>query len=47
VPDQKGAFGAAPSVDAVLIKDAAHELALHRNAPQTNDLINRWAPSHA
>ena len=43
VPDQKRAFSSASRVDAVLIKDAAHDLALHRNAVQTNDLINRWA----
>lgn len=46
-PDQKRAFGAAPRVDAVLVEDAAHDLALHRNAARTNDLINRWAASHS
>ncbi|MFI2666781.1 hypothetical protein [Micromonospora carbonacea] len=42
-PDQKRSFGAASRVDAVLIEDAAHDLALHRNAPRTNDLVSRWA----
>ncbi|MFG1803062.1 hypothetical protein ACGFI4_23250 [Micromonospora carbonacea] len=42
-PDQKRSFGAASRVDAVVIEDAAHDLALHRNAPRTNDLVNRWA----
>ncbi|MDG4815043.1 alpha/beta fold hydrolase [Micromonospora sp. WMMD956] len=41
--DQKRSFGAASRVDAVVIEDAAHDLALHRNAPRTNDLVNRWA----
>jgi pimeloyl-ACP methyl ester carboxylesterase len=44
-PDQKSAFGAAASVQAVLIPNAAHDLALHRNAPFTTALINRWASS--
>ncbi|PRY29291.1 alpha/beta hydrolase [Pseudosporangium ferrugineum] len=43
VPDQKRAFGAARKVSAVLITNAAHDLALHRNAATTNALINRWA----
>jgi alpha-beta hydrolase superfamily lysophospholipase len=47
VPDQKRAFSSASRVDVVLIKNAAHDLALHRNAVQTNDLINRWAAANA
>ncbi|GGP65631.1 alpha/beta hydrolase [Saccharothrix coeruleofusca] len=46
-PDQERAFGAAPRVDAVVVEDAAHNLALHRNATRTNDLINRWAAAHS
>ncbi|MDP9793119.1 alpha-beta hydrolase superfamily lysophospholipase [Catenuloplanes nepalensis] len=46
-PDQRRAFTAAPAVDAVLIDDAAHDLALHRNAPRTTALIDRWAASHS
>jgi hypothetical protein len=46
-PIRRGLSEPPPSVDTVLIKDAAHELALHYNAPQTNDLINGWAASHA
>lgn len=42
-PDQASAFVAADGVRAVLIPDAAHDLALHRNAPSTTALINRWA----
>lgn len=42
-PDQKSAFGAAASVQAVLIPNAGHNLALHRNASSTTALINRWA----
>ena len=45
-PDQKRTFGLAPSVDAVLVEDAAHVLALQRNAAETSALINRWAATH-
>ncbi|MFI0795113.1 hypothetical protein ACH4OY_20890 [Micromonospora rubida] len=38
VPDQKRAFSSASRVNVVLITNAAHDLALHRNAVQTNDL---------
>jgi pimeloyl-ACP methyl ester carboxylesterase len=44
-PDQKNAFEAAASVQAVLIPNAAHDLALHRNAGFTTALINQWASS--
>ncbi|MEU8129778.1 hypothetical protein AB0B68_21410 [Micromonospora sp. NPDC049049] len=37
----------APRVDAVLIKSAAHNLAMHGNAAQTTDLINQWAAAHS
>ncbi|MFG3640805.1 alpha/beta hydrolase [Micromonospora sp. NPDC047762] len=47
VPDQKQAFSSARHVDAVLIKNAAHDLAMHRNAAQTTDLINQWAAAHS
>ncbi len=47
VPEQKRAFSAAVRVDAVVIKNAAHDLALHRNAPRTSDLVNRWAAAHS
>ncbi|MTD58870.1 alpha/beta hydrolase [Amycolatopsis pithecellobii] len=46
-PDQKSAFGDATTVQAVLIPNAAHDLALHRNAPFTTALIDRWASSVA
>lgn len=44
-PDQETAFAAATSVQAELIPNAGHDLALHRNAPITTALINRWASS--
>jgi pimeloyl-ACP methyl ester carboxylesterase len=44
-PDQKNAFEAAVSVEAVLIPNAAHDPALHRNAGFTTALINQWASS--
>ncbi|WJK40846.1 alpha/beta fold hydrolase [Solwaraspora sp. WMMA2056] len=44
---QRQTFAAAVSVDAVLIRDAGHDLALQRNAPHTNAIINRWALEHA
>ncbi|PRY38883.1 alpha/beta hydrolase [Umezawaea tangerina] len=44
-PDQKNAFAAATDVRVHLIPNAAHDLALHRNAPFTTALIDRWASS--
>ncbi|MET1073652.1 MAG: alpha/beta fold hydrolase [Umezawaea sp.] len=44
-PDQRSAFAAAADVRVELIRDAAHDLALHRNAPSTTALIDRWASS--
>ncbi|MFV2017572.1 alpha/beta hydrolase [Micromonospora sp. LOL_023] len=45
-PVQRQTFAAAVTVDAVLIRNAGHDLALQRNAPLTNALINRWALAH-
>ncbi|SDF40995.1 Lysophospholipase, alpha-beta hydrolase superfamily [Lentzea fradiae] len=42
-PDQRTAFAAAPGVQVALVRDAGHDLALHRNASSTTSLINRWA----
>jgi pimeloyl-ACP methyl ester carboxylesterase len=44
--DQKNAFAAAKSVNSRLIANAAHDLALQRNAPTTTALIDRWASAH-
>jgi pimeloyl-ACP methyl ester carboxylesterase len=46
-PVQRQTFAAAVSVDAVLIHDAGHDLALQRNATHTNATISRWAVDHA
>ncbi len=42
-PDPRSAFAAAADVRTVLVPDAAHDLALHRNAPFTTGVIHRWA----
>ncbi|MCS7477077.1 alpha/beta hydrolase [Umezawaea endophytica] len=44
-PDQRSAFAAAPSVRAEVVPNAGHDLALHRDAPFTTALIDRWASS--
>jgi pimeloyl-ACP methyl ester carboxylesterase len=44
-PDQRSAFGSAPSVRVELVPNAGHDLALHRDAPHTTALIDRWASS--
>jgi pimeloyl-ACP methyl ester carboxylesterase len=44
-PDQRSAFSAAAGVRVELVPNAGHDLALHRNAPTTTALIDRWASS--
>ncbi|HEX6342097.1 alpha/beta hydrolase [Umezawaea sp.] len=44
-PDQRSAFSAAADVRVAVIPNAGHDLALHRDAPSTTALIDRWASS--